>query len=210
VAAFIRVERRDPHETMNSDLGHQQTVGIEPFDSDRDRFHPSFLTGLVVNQLRAVAMLLRPAEVHAQQHFGPVLRFGSAGARMNCEESVALGVFAAQQGGGFDAAQLVIQPLNLLLDVFRDVLAFAGKFEKSLQILYRALQFSIQLDIIFKLLAALQNRLRLSLIIPKTRIGDLLLDLAQFPAFGFRVKDNSECPGFGFSATEIPGSILQA
>jgi hypothetical protein len=71
-------------------------------------------------------------------------------------------------------------------------------------------QLSIQLDIILKLLPALQNRLRLGLIIPEARIDDLLLDLAQFPALGFRVKDNSGCPGFGFSATEIPGLVLQA
>ena len=79
-----------------------------------------------------------------------------------------------------------------------------------LQILHRLLQLSIQLHVIFKLLAALQNRLRLGLIIPEARVYDLLLDLAEFPALGFRVKDNSGCPGFGFSATEIPGSILQA
>jgi hypothetical protein len=129
---------------------------------------------------------------------------------VNDEKSVALGVFTTQQRGGFNAAQLVIQPLELLLDVFRDVLAFAGKLEKGLQIFDRSLQFSIQLHIIFKLLAALQNRLRLGLIIPKTRVDDFFFDLVQFPALGFRVKDNSECPGFGFSVTEIPGLILQA
>jgi hypothetical protein len=63
---------------------------------------------------------------------------------------------------------------------------------------------------LLKLLATLQNRLRLSLIIPETRVDNLGFDLAQFPALGFRVKDNSGCPGFGFLATEIPGSILQA
>lgn len=129
---------------------------------------------------------------------------------MNGEEGVALGVFAAQQCGGFNAAQLIVQPLKFLLNVFRDILAFTGKLEKGLQIFDGSLQFSIELDIVFKLLAALQNRLRLSLIIPEARIDDLLLDLAQFPALGFRVKDNSEYPGFGFSATEIPDLILQA
>ena len=129
---------------------------------------------------------------------------------MNCKESVALGVFAAQQRGGFDAAQLGIQPLEFLLDVFCDILAFSSEFEKSLQVFYRALQFSIQLNVILELLAPLQNRLRLSLIIPKPRIDDLRLDLAQFPTLGFRVKDNSGCPGFGFSVTEIPGLVLQA
>ena len=129
---------------------------------------------------------------------------------MNGEKSVALGVFAAQQRCGFDAAQLVIQPLELLLDVFRDILSFAGKLEKCLQVFDRLFQLQIQLDVILKLLATLQNRLRLSLISPEGRVDDLCLDLAQFPALGFRVKDNSGCPGFGFSATEIPGSILQA
>ena len=129
---------------------------------------------------------------------------------MNCEKSVALGVFAAQQGGGFDAAQLVIQPLELLLDVFRDILSFAGKLEKCLQVFDGLFQLPIQLDVILKLLATLQNRLRLSLIIPESRVDNLSFDLAQFPALGFRVKDNSGCPGFGFSVTEIPGLVLQA
>ena len=129
---------------------------------------------------------------------------------MNCKESVALGVFAAQQRGGFDAAQLGIQPLEFLLDVFRDILAFSSEFEKSLQVFYRALQFSIQLNVILELLAPLQNRLRLSLISPETRVDNLSFDLAQFPALGFRVKDNSGCPGFGFSVTEIPGLALQS
>jgi hypothetical protein len=72
-----------------------------------------------------------------------------------------------------------------LLDVFRDILAFPGKFEERLQVFDRSLQLSIQLDIVFELLAALQNRLRLGLIIPKARIDNLLLDLTQFPALGF-------------------------
>ena len=129
---------------------------------------------------------------------------------MNCEKSVALSVFAAQQRRGFDAAQLVIQPLELLLDVFRDILSFARKLEKCLQVFNGLFQLPIQLDVILKLLATLQNRLRLGLIIPKTRVDNLSFDLAQFPALGFRVKDNSECPGFGFSSIEIPGLVLQA
>jgi hypothetical protein len=72
-----------------------------------------------------------------------------------------------------------------LLDVFSDILALPGKFEERLQVFDRSLQLSIQLDIVFKLLAALQNRLRLGLIIPKARIDNLLLDLTQFPALGF-------------------------
>jgi hypothetical protein len=74
---------------------------------------------------------------------------------MNCEKSVALGVFAAQQSGGFDAAQLVIQPLELLLDVFRDILSFARKLEKCLQIFNRLFQLPIQLDVILELPATL-------------------------------------------------------
>ena len=104
---------------------------------------------------------------------------------MNCEKSVALGVFTVQQRGCFDAAQLVIQPLELLLDVFRDILSFTGKLKKCLQVFDGLFQLPIQLDVILKLLATLQNRLRLSLIIPEARVGNLRLDLAQFPALGF-------------------------
>jgi hypothetical protein len=104
---------------------------------------------------------------------------------MDREESVALGILTTQQRGRFDVTQFAIEPLQLLLDVFRDIFAFPSKLEKSLQVLDRSLQLSIQLDIVFKLLAALQNRLGLRLIIPKTRVDNLLLDLTQFPALGF-------------------------
>jgi uncharacterized membrane protein YhfC len=129
---------------------------------------------------------------------------------VNGEKCVALSVFAAQQGGGFNAAQLFFQPAELLLDVFGDLLAFTSQFEKSLQVFDRALQLAIQFQIVFKLFAALKNRLRLALITPKARIDDLRFNLAQFLGLGFRVKDNSGYLGLGFSATEIPGSILQA
>src|SRR6185369_11959446 len=41
-----------------------------------------FLAVLPLHQLDLVAVLLGPAQVHAEEHLGPVLRLGAAGAGM--------------------------------------------------------------------------------------------------------------------------------
>ena len=51
----------------------------------------------LLEQLDLVAVLLGPARVHAQQHAGPVLAFGAAGAGMDFEIGVVGVGLAGQQ-----------------------------------------------------------------------------------------------------------------
>ena len=68
---------------------------------------PRFLAGALLDPLDAVAPLLRPADVHAQQHLGPVLRFGAAGPGMDLEEAVVAVGLAREQA-------LQLAPLRFL------------------------------------------------------------------------------------------------
>ncbi len=71
------------------------------------RLDARFLAGALLDPLDLVAAPLGPAHVHSRQHFGPVLRFGAAGAGMDLDEAVVAVGFAGQQrlqfraGGGF-------------------------------------------------------------------------------------------------------------
>ena len=70
------------------------------------RLDPRLLAGALLDPLDLVAALLRPADVHPQQHLGPVLRFGAAGTGMDLEESVVAVRLARQQA-------LQLAPLRL-------------------------------------------------------------------------------------------------
>ena len=68
---------------------------------------PGLFAGLVVEHLALEAAALRPLEVHAQQHLGPVLRLGAAGARVDGHDGVGAVVLAAEHLldlGGLDFA----------------------------------------------------------------------------------------------------------
>ena len=54
--------------------------------------------------------LLGPLQIHAQQHLGPILRFGSARARMNRADGVELIVLARQQHRRFYPAYFMREP----------------------------------------------------------------------------------------------------
>ena len=57
---------------------------------------PGLVARLAVEHLALEAAALRPAQVHAQQHLGPVLRLGAAGARMDRDDGVLAIVLAAE------------------------------------------------------------------------------------------------------------------
>src|SRR5262245_597480 len=103
---------------MHTDLSHQETVSIESLDSDCDGLHSCFLARLIIDQYGTIAMLLRPTEIHAQQHLGPILRFSPPCPRVNGKKCIALGVLTAQERGSFNASQFVFESAQLLLNVF--------------------------------------------------------------------------------------------
>ena len=90
------VERRDPHETMHADLGRQQTVRVVAGDRQRHALEPGFVAGLIVDHLALEAATLHPAQVHAEEHLGPVLRLGAARAGMDGDDGVLAIVLAAE------------------------------------------------------------------------------------------------------------------
>ncbi len=76
----LAVERRDADQPMNTRLGLQPAIGVVPLDEHSGALDAGFFTIMNLEQLDLVAMLLGPARVHAQEHVGPVLVIGAAGA----------------------------------------------------------------------------------------------------------------------------------
>src|SRR3546814_11924870 len=83
-------ERRLAHEPMHAGLGAQPAVRIWPPHVDRRRFDAGDFTIRSFHQLDLEAAAFGPAQIHAQQHLGPVLRFGASGAGLQINISVVL------------------------------------------------------------------------------------------------------------------------
>jgi hypothetical protein len=71
-------------------------VGVRSLHRDGGALDAGALTGLDIDQRGFEAVALGPAQVHAQQHLGPILRFGAASARVQGHDRVAGVVLAAE------------------------------------------------------------------------------------------------------------------
>ena len=90
------IERRDPHEAVHAGLGRQQPIGVIAGDRERRALQARLVARLIVDQLPLEPAALGPSQVHAQQHFGPVLRFGPARPRMDRDNRILPVVLAAE------------------------------------------------------------------------------------------------------------------
>ena len=89
VAPRLRVERRDPDEAVHAALGGEEPVGVLAAGDERGGLQAGLLPLGRLLHLGREAARLGPAQVHAQQHLGPVLRVGAAGAGAHGDDGVA-------------------------------------------------------------------------------------------------------------------------
>ena len=121
----------------------------------------------------AETFLLRPAHVHAQKHFGPVLRFGAAGAGLDGDDGVEAVVFAGEQRFRFEVGDVGIGGGDFLGDIFEErvalrvVFLFFGEVEIGFDVAHLAIERVFGVDAVFELLALLQDGLGLFLVLPE-------------------------------------------
>ena len=89
VAPLLGVERADAHEPVDAPLGTEEAVGAPTGDRDRHALEAGLLPFELVEDLGREAVALGPAQVHPQQHLGPVGGLGAAGAGADREDGVA-------------------------------------------------------------------------------------------------------------------------
>ena len=87
VPARIRIEQALAHEAVNTRLA-QVAVGVVAVHLDRRALDAGDFARRLLEDFDAKALALAIAQVHAQQHRRPVLRFGTAAARLDVEERV--------------------------------------------------------------------------------------------------------------------------
>ena len=120
MAPGLAVEGRDAHQAMDARLGLEPAIGIETGDLDGDRLDAGLLARGLLDPLDLVAVRLGPAQIHAQQHLGPVLRLGAAGAGIDLEEGVVGVGLAREHALQLQACHLLLERQELLLDLAQD------------------------------------------------------------------------------------------
>jgi len=104
---------------MDALLGLQEPVGVLALDGDRGALDAGFVALLGLVDLDLEAATFEPAQVHAEEHLGPVLRLGAAGPWVDGQDGAALVEAAAEEAPllatreltlkGVDAADELVQ-----------------------------------------------------------------------------------------------------
>ena len=97
MAARGLIERGNPDQAVHPAFGCEKSEGVLAFDADRGGFESRAFAGRQIHDGRAEPFAFRPAEIHAQQHFGPILRFHAAGAGLDGHDGVQAVVFTGKQ-----------------------------------------------------------------------------------------------------------------
>src|SRR5208282_1511954 len=197
VAAGLLVEGRDAHQAVHAALGGQQAVGVFALDQERGVLDARFLGGGRVQHGGAETAALRPAQIHAHEHLGPVLGVNAAGAGLDGDDGVQPVVFAGEQRGGFQLGDPGIGGVQFAGDFVEQFFAlggvglFVGELEIAFQVVQQAGEFFFVLDRGFSALAVLHGALGGFLVLPEVGASDLLFEGRQALAVAGSVKDSS-------------------
>ena len=101
----------------NAGLGTQPAVGEVAAELDRRALDAGHLARRDLDQIGAETPLLAPAQVHAQQHLGPVLGFGAAGSGLDVEEGVGFVLLALEHAPELQLAEVAVDAGEFVVDV---------------------------------------------------------------------------------------------
>ena len=161
---------------MHAGLAREQAEGEIAGDGEGDRLDAGLIAVLDFVNLGFEALALRPAQVHAHQHLGPVLRFGASRTGMHSDDRVQRIGFAGEHGLGFELLGEVDQRRDFSLEVGLDRLAFLGEFEVGLDVVLPAGEFGVVGQQRFQALALAHQGLRFCAVGPDRGVGNLLFN----------------------------------
>src|SRR5690606_24371496 len=88
VATIGRIKGALANQAVYPGFGAQKTIGVIAFNLDGGRFDASHVPVRLFQNFRLEAFVFGIAHVHAQQHGGPVLGFGTTGAGLDIHKAV--------------------------------------------------------------------------------------------------------------------------
>src|SRR5262245_48961413 len=187
VASVRLVEWAQADEPVHAALGLEDPVGVLALHAEGRRLEAGFLARAGLEQLGREPAVLRPAQVHAQQDLGPVLRVGAPGARVDGHERVARVVLAREQGVLLEPVELLAQRRDAGGDLVLHVAVHREQLPRVLVLLGEAAvapEAPGQASVLGADLG------RMALVVPEPGRAELLLELGDAALQLLRVKGN--------------------
>ena len=193
MASGARVERGYSDEPVNSAFGLEPAVRVGALDPQCRRFEPSLFARAFLDPLDLAAMRLRPAKVHPDEHFGPVLRLRAARPGVNLEIGIVAVRLAREKSFHTPLGGPIPQHRKSRLGFIQDgVVTFGfGQFDKIEIVRKVALESAIAGDGIVEAGALAHELLRRLGVVPQLGVLGPGVQLAQPFERGIPVKDAS-------------------
>ncbi len=197
LAAILRVERRDPDQPMHAAFGTEPAVGAAPVDLDRRALDAGLVAFLAVDDLGVEAVPFRPAQVHPQEHVGPVGRLGAARARADRQQGVPVVVLAGEQQGGPFADDVLLERGRVTgqLGFEFGVRSLVEQLEGRLEVLGAGGERSPRVDLIAQAVGLAQDLLGPALVVPEPGFLGQRLEFGDAGVLCLEVKDAPRSTG---------------
>ena len=191
MAAVVGIERRLAHQPMHADLGLQPAVGVFALDFEGRRLDARDVAGTGFHQFGFPAAGFAPAQIHAQQHFRPILCLCAASAGLDVDVSIRGVQFAGEHALEFELVDAARVALDIRLDRQRGVVVFLhfDQFQELFRAGQAVFQIADAVDGLVEQRALATQRLRAFGVVPDIRIFQFAVDFFQTLGFGVIVKD---------------------
>ena len=125
---------------MNTHLRQQQTIGVITGNGHGRCLDPSLVPRLPFDYLDREVAAFGPPQIRADEHLGPVLRLGAAGAGMNRQNGVLVVVLAAEHLLDLAGLHLRGKRVERHLELLADLLTLAGPVDQHLEVAHLLVQ----------------------------------------------------------------------
>ncbi len=197
LAPVLGVERADPHEPVDAALGAKPAIRPPAVDRDGHALEPGLLAFLLVEDLGREAMSFRPAQVHPQEHLGPVGRLRPAGPRTDRQERrpVVVGAREQQRGPLAPVVGLEGRCVALQLGFELGVGRLSEELERGQQVVGAGSQLVPGVQLATQAFGLAHDLLRGAAVIPEPGFLGQRLDLGDAGGLRLEVKDAPRSTG---------------
>jgi hypothetical protein len=194
MAAGIAIEGGYAYESMNTGLGLEIAVGILTGYGKGAALHAGLIAGLVFGNFGTPTLPFAVAKVHPQEHFSPILGFGTAGARIYGKIAGTAVMWSGKHPLEFCGNQFLFQLFIEFVGFLENGLIFglAAEFDENLDIFRLALQAVPACQYLLDGGPLAKNDLSLLIVIPEAGCRDAGLYLLDILPFAIYVKETPE------------------
>ena len=191
MATVTGVKRALAHQAVHANFGTQPAESVFTTNMHGGTLDTGNLSLGQLDNLRIKAVLVRPAQIHAQQDIGPVLRFGTTGAGLNIQVAVVGVHIATEHAAEFELLQRFLQSLQLSYHIINRalVILFGCHFEQLAGVSKATTHLIKGADNLGQLGALAPQVLGTLGFIPDARVFQLALYFGQTITFVIVVKD---------------------